>query len=123
MVLYHDSVRPEYADSEFMIPLEMEILENIEIFQIIVIAAMLAVIALKVFGTYLMLRYSDPTIKFNPAFAISGVLGVFVGYVAYMGSNPVMDATYVDIFMQAGFYALSANLMFDFAGKVKRKLS
>jgi drug/metabolite transporter (DMT)-like permease len=110
-------------DSDFMIPLEMEIMEHMELFQIIVIAAMLAVIALKVFGTYLMLRYSDPTIKFNPAFVVSGVLGVFVGYVAYMGSSPVMDATYVDIFMNAGFYALSANLMFDFAGKVKGKLS
>lgn len=120
--LYHDQ-KPEYADNDFMKPEAMIMLEQLELFQIIVIAAMLTVIALKVFGTYLMLRYSDPTIKFNPAFAISGVLGVFVGYVAYMGSNPVMDATYVDIFMQAGFYALSANLMFDFAGKVKRKLS
>ena len=122
-MLYHDSQLPLYADADFMKPTEMIALENLEIFQIIVIAAMLSVIALKVFGTYLMLRYSDKTIKFNPAFIVSGILGVFVGYVAFMGSNPVMDATYVDIFMQAGFYALSANLMFDFAGKVKGKLS
>lgn len=120
--LYHDQ-RPEYADDDFIKPTEMIKLEQLEIFQIIVIVAMLSVIALKVFGTYLMLRYSDKTIKFNPAFVVSGLLGVFIGYVAYMGSNPVMDATYIDIFMQAGFYALSANLMFDFAGKVKGKLS
>ena len=120
--LYHDQ-RPEYADSDFMKPEEMIMLEQLELFQIIVIAAMLAVTVLKVFGTYLAIKYNTPTLVFNPAFIVSGLLGVFVGYVAYMGSSPAMDATYIDIFMQAGFYALSANLMFDFAGKVKGKIS
>ena len=120
--LYHDQ-RPMYADDDFMKPTEMIALEQLEIFQILVIAAMLSVIVLKLFGTYLMLRYSDKTIKFNPAFVVSGLLGVFVGYVGYMGTNPALDATYVDIFIYAGFYALGTNLMFDFAGKVKERLS
>ena len=121
--LYHEPNPPEYADNDFMKPTEMIKLEQLEIFQIIVIISMLFVNSLKVFGTFIAVRFSNPGTKFNPAFAVSGLLGVFVGYVAYMGSNPVMDATYVDIFMQAGFYALGANLMFDFAGKVKGKLS
>lgn len=120
--LYHDQ-RPEYADNDFIKPTEMIKLEQLELFQIIVIGSMLVVNALKVFGTFIAVKYNNPDIRFNPAFAVSGVLGVFVGYVAYMGSSPIMDATYVDIFMQAGFYAMSANLMFDFAGKVKGKIS
>lgn len=121
-MIYRDQL-PQYADADFMKPIEMIALEQLEIFQLVVIAAMLSVIALKVFGTYLMLRYSDKTIKFNPAFVVSGILGVFVGYVAFMGTSPNMDCTYIDLFMQAGFYAIGANLMFDFAGKVKGKLS
>lgn len=120
--LYHDQ-RPEYADDDFIKPTEMIKLEQLEIFQLIVIISMLAVNTLKVFGTFIAVKYNDPSTRFNPSFVVSGLLGVFVGYVAYMGSNPTMDATYVDIFMQAGFYAIGANLMFDFAGKVKGRLS
>lgn len=120
--LYHDQ-KPEYADDDFMKPEVMIMLEQLELFQIMVILSMLFVNSLKVFGTFLAVRYSNPGTKFNPSFAVAGLLGVFVGYVAYMGSHPVMDATYVDIFMQAGFYALGANLLFDFVGKVKGKLS
>ena len=123
MVLYHDSVRHEYMDQDFMIPEAMEMLEHIEIFQITVILSMAIVISLKIFGTFLALRYNNPEMRFNPAFIVSGVLGVFVGYVAYMGSNPVTDTTYIDVFMCAGFYALGANLMVEFASKVKNKLS
>lgn len=121
--LYHEPNPPMYADNDFMKPEAMIMLEQLEIFQLIVIASMLFVNSLKVFGTFIAMRYNHPETMFNPAFAVSGLLGVFIGYVAFMGSNPVMDATYVDIFMQAGFYALSANLLFDFAGKVKGKLS
>ena len=120
--LYHDQ-KPMYADTDFMKPEAMIMLEQLEIFQLIVIASMLFVNSLKVFGTYFAVKFVIPDLKFNPAFVVAGLLGVFVGYVAYMGSSPVMDATYVDIFMQAGFYALGANLMIDFAGKVKGKLS
>lgn len=121
--LYREPNPPLYADADFIKPETMIMLEQLEIFQLIVIASMLFVNSLKVFGTFLAVRYTNHDIKFNPAFAVNGLLGIFVGYVAFMGSSPVMDATYVDIFMQAGFYALGANLMFDFAGKVKGKLS
>jgi magnesium-transporting ATPase (P-type) len=121
--LYHEPNPPEYADSDFMKPEAMIMLEQLEIFQLIVITSMLFVNSLKVFGTFLAVRFTNPETKFNPAFAVASLLGVFVGYAAFMSTNPAMDATYVDIFMQAGFYALGANLMFDFAGKVKGKLS
>jgi len=114
---------PAYSYGLFLEPLEVEMMEQLEIFQIIVIASMLFVNGLKVFGTYFAIKFVMPDLKFNPAFAVAGLLGVYVGYVAYMSTNPVMDATYVDIFMQAGFYALSADLLFDFAGKMKNKLS
>ena len=89
---------------------------NPEIYQLVVIMSMLFVIGLKTIGMYYVKKSQDATIVFNYGYIISAMLGVFVGYVAFL---PMMmyDGTYIDIFMQAGFYALGANLMVDLAGK------
>lgn len=114
---------PDYSYGNFLKPLKVVQLEIQEKFEIIVIVSMLAVNLLKVYGTFLALRMGNPAIKFNPGYLVSAVLGVFVGYVAFMQTDPVMETTYISLFMHAGFYALGANLMVDFTGKLKGKLS
>ena len=114
--------KPEYADDHFIIPEKVEIMANTEWYQTFVIVSMIFVSMLKLLGMYWMMKKQDPELKFNYAYAVSALLGVFVGYMAFV---PTMnfEGTYINIFMQAGFYALGANLMFDFAGKVKEKAS
>jgi hypothetical protein len=87
-----------------------------EIYQLIVIISMILVIGLKTYGMYQIKKSQDPTIVFNYGYVISAVLGVFVGYTTFM-PNMMYTGTYIDIFMQAGFYAIGANLLVDMAGK------
>lgn len=114
--------KPAYADDDFIIPQKAETMTTQETYQIFVILSMLTVNLLKTFGTYWMMRISDPEVKFNPAYLISAFLGIFMGYVAFLPQMSY-EGTYINIFMQAGFYALGANLMFDFMGKVKEKVT
>ena len=114
--------KPLYADEDFMIPQKAETMTTQETYQIFVILSMLTVNLLKTFGTYWMMKINNPDIKFNPAYLISAFLGIFMGYVAFLPQMSY-EGTYINIFMQAGFYALGANLMFDFMGKVKEKVT
>ncbi len=115
--LANDSI--PYLD-DFIVPKEVEDMQTAEIYQTFVILSMLTVNMLKTFGMYLMMKRTDPELKFNPAYIVSGLLGVFMGYAAFV-PQMTYEGTYINIFMQAGFYALGANLMFDFAGKIKEK--
>lgn len=112
--------KPEYADEHFMIPMKVIRMQTVELYQTFVILSMLTVNMLKTFGMYWMMKRKEPELKFNPAYIVSALLGIFMGYAAFV---PLMtyEGTYINIFMQAGFYALGANLMFDFAGKIKEK--
>lgn len=87
-----------------------------ETYQLVIIMSMLFVNTLKTFGMYKIKKAQDPTITFNYAYVISAILGVFVGYVAFL---PLMteNVTYIELFMQSGFYAIGANLIVDLAGK------
>ena len=58
-MLYRDQL-PLYADLDFMKPEAMIMLEQLEIFQLIVIASMLFVNSLKVFGTYYAVKFVIP---------------------------------------------------------------
>ena len=111
--------KPEYCD-DCIIPKKVEIMQTVELYQTFVILSMLTVNLLKTFGMFWMMRRTDPTLKFNPAYLVSAMLGIFMGYAAFI-PQMTYEGTYINIFMLSGFYALSANLMFDFAGKVKEK--
>ena len=114
--------KPMYADDDFIVPLKVEIMTTIEWYQTFVIISMITVSMLKLLGMYYIMKRQDETLKFNNAYLVSAILGVFMGYAAFI-PQMTYEGTYINIFMQAGFYALGANLMFDFAGKVKEKSS
>ena len=111
--------RPIYCD-DCLIPLKEEIMQNQATYQMFVILSMITVNMLKTFGIYFMMKQTDSELRMNPAYIVSAVLGVFVGYGLFL---PIMayEGTYINIFMTAGTYALGANLLFDFAGKMKEK--
>lgn len=111
--------KPQYCD-DCIIPLKEEIMQNQETYQIFVILSMLIVNILKVVGMYYYTKQSTPDVKFNMFYLISAILGIFMGYAAYT-KYITYEGTYIDIFMLAGFFALSSNLIFDFAGKLKEK--
>lgn len=111
--------KPEGCD-DCIIPLKVENMQIQEQFQITVILSMIFVNALKTIGMYYMARRKDPQLKFDPSYAVSALLGIFMGYMAFLPSM-TYEGTYLNIFMISGYYALGANLMFDFVGKVKEK--
>lgn len=111
--------RPEYCE-DCIIPKKVEIMQTVELYQIFVIISMLTVNLLKTFGMFWMMKRKEQETKFNPAYLVSALLGVFMGYAVFI-PQMTYEGTYIAIFMQAGFYAIGANLMFDFAGKIKEK--
>ncbi len=111
--------KPEYCD-DCIVPQKVEIMSTQETYQTFVILSMLTVNLLKTFGMFWMMKRKEPETTFNPAYLVSALLGVFMGYAAFI-PQMTYEGTYINIFMQSGFYAIGANLMFDFAGKVKEK--
>lgn len=95
-------------------------MQDIETYQMFVIASMLTVNMLKVIGMYYYTKTTTPDVKFNMFYIISAILGVFVGYPIFI-KTITFDGTYIDTFMFAGAYAFAANLIIDFAGKLKEK--
>lgn len=108
---------PEYCD-DCIIPLKEEIMANQEMYQIFVILSMVFVNALKTYGMYLYTKQYTPDVKFNNFYIISAILGVFIGYSMYI-PTVLYEGTYINIFMDAGKYAIGLTLLFDFAGKAK----
>lgn len=90
-------------------------MEEVAMYQMVVLLSMLFVSMLKTIGIYFVVREKGE--KFAPKYILSAILGIFVGYMAFM-PTATYSGTLIDIFMQAGYYALGANLMFDLAGKV-----
>lgn len=113
--------KPDLCDG-CIIPYKEERMQTVELYQTFVILSMLFVNLLKTFGMFWMMKRKEQETKFNPAYLVSALLGVFMGYVAFI-PQMTYEGTYINIFMQAGFYAIGANLMFDFAGKIKEKNS
>lgn len=111
--------KPELCDDCF-IPLKVENMQIQEQFQITVILSMIFVNMLKTIGMYYLAKRKEPQLKFDPSYAVSALLGIFMGYMAFLPSM-TYEGTYLNIFMTSGYYALGANLMFDFAGKVKER--
>lgn len=93
-------------------------MQNKETYQMFVIASMLIANMLKVIGMYYYTKQFTPDVKFNTFYIISAVLGIFLGYAIYT-KTILYEGTYIDTFMLAGFFAVSSNLIFDFAGKLK----
>ena len=104
--------------NDFIIPKEVETMATKEIYELTVIISMITVNLLKVYGTYLIVK--TPDTKFNSAYIVSGVLGVFIGYSIFI---PAVDysGTLIDIFMEAGKASLLGTFAFDFYAKVKEK--
>ncbi len=111
--------KPDNCD-DCIIPLKVENMQIQEQFQIVVILSMILINMLKTVGMYYMMKRKEPTLKFDPSYAVSALLGIFMGYMAFLPSM-TYEGTYLNIFMTSGYYALGANFMFDFVGKVKER--
>lgn len=83
--------------------------------QLLVLLSMAAVIGLKTFGFYYAKKIQDKTIAFDPRYVITAFFALFTAYAAYR--QHITIGTPVDVFIDAGIYAIAFNLAFDIPGK------
>lgn len=83
--------------------------------QLLVLLSMAVVICLKTFGFYYAKKLQGTETKFDPRYAITGFFALFTAYAAYRPN--ITTGTPVDIFVDAGVYAIAFNLAFDIPGK------
>ena len=83
--------------------------------QLWVLLSMAVIIGLKTFGFYYAKKIQDKTITFDPRYTITAFFALFTAYAAYRPN--ITTGTPVDIFIDAGVYAIAFNLAFDIPGK------
>lgn len=83
--------------------------------QILVMFSMAIVIGLKTFGFYYAKKLQNPEITFDPRYAVTAFFALFTAYAAYR--SHITIGTPIDVFIDAGIYAIAFNLAFDIPGK------
>lgn len=80
--------------------------------------SMAVIVTLKTIGFYYAKRMQDSTVTFDPRYAITAFFGLFTAYAAYRPN--ITGGTVIDIFVDAGVYAIAFNLAFDIPGKFSK---
>ena len=97
---------PAYSYGNFLKPLEVETMESHEVYQIIVIIAMLLVNLMLVALMYLNAKKHNPGATFDVQYLIYAMFGVFLGLGLFLPSM-TYEGTYIEIFVQAAVYAIA----------------
>jgi len=100
-------------------------MNTLETQQLIIILSMLTVNMLKTIGMYYVKRRQDKLSGeqargFDYSYVVSALLGVFVAYVAFGNTGAINTSSFIDTFMQAGYYSLTSTFLFDFSGRLSK---
>ena len=100
-------------------------MNTLETQQLIIILSMLTVNMIKTIGMYYVKRRQDglsgETARgFDYSYVVSALLGVFMAYVAFGNTGAINTSSFIDTFMQAGYYSLTSTFLFDFSGRLSK---
>ena len=87
--------------------------------QLTVLAAMTAVIAIKILGLWMASWPMNGRTAFDPRYAVSGVLGLLTAFAAYR--SQIAPGYPIDVFVEAAVWALAFNFTYDLPAKFKKR--
>lgn len=112
--------RPEYCE-DCIIPLEVEIMETKEYYQIVVLVSMLIMNLLIMYLMYLNAKQSDPKTTFSVQYLIYAILGVVIGFNWFTPSMSY-EGTYLDVFFSSAAFAIAGEGLVNKGAKAAKTI-